>query len=102
MKYKFIYFAFVKDDLKSAVNYYKKISPKLANDFLDRIEEWKNYILQNPFGDDVNYKDVRMHKIRKFPYHIHFKFWKIKNKFLWLPLNFLKKIILIFRIDYKK
>jgi hypothetical protein len=39
MKYKFIYFAFVKDDLKSAVNYYKKISPKLANDFLDRIEE---------------------------------------------------------------
>jgi hypothetical protein len=96
MKYKFIYFAFVKDDLKSAVNYYKKISPKLANDFLDRIEEGKIYILQNPFGDDVNYKDVRMHKIRKFPYHIHFKVLEDKKQILMIAIEFSKKDYLDF------
>lgn len=59
MKYKIIYFPLVKEDLKNAINYYKKISPKLAIDFLERIEEGKRYILQNPLGDDINYNDTR-------------------------------------------
>ena len=62
MKYKIVYSSFVKEDLQNAVTYYKNISAKLAKEFLFRIKEAKNYIVNNPEGDDIMYKEIRMHK----------------------------------------
>ena len=72
MKYKFVYRSFVKQNLQNAIKYYKDISPRLAKEFVFRIREAKKYIEQNPFGDDVMYKNIRMHNLRQFPYHIHY------------------------------
>lgn len=72
MKYKIVYRPFVKEDLQNAVNYYKNISPKLAKEFLFRIKEAKNYIVNNPEADDVMHKEIRMHNLYQFPYHIHY------------------------------
>jgi plasmid stabilization system protein ParE len=72
MKYKFVYRPFVQQDLQNAIKYYKDISPRLAKEFVSRVREAKKYIEQNPLGDDVMYKNIRMHYIRQFPYHIHY------------------------------
>jgi len=72
MKWKMVYRPFVKQDLQKAIQYYKVISPNLAKDFLNRVREAESYILQNPFGDDVMYKQIRMHNLKQFPYHLHF------------------------------
>lgn len=79
MKFKFIYSPLVKQDLQNAVNYYKDISINLAKDFLFRVREAKKYIALNPYGDDMMYKDIRMHNLHQFPYHIHY-FIDSKNK----------------------
>jgi plasmid stabilization system protein ParE len=67
-----VYRPFVKEDLQNAVDYYKNISPKLAKEFLFRIKEAKNYIYNNPEADDIMYKEIRMHSLYQFPYHIHY------------------------------
>jgi plasmid stabilization system protein ParE len=72
MKFKFVYKPPVKQDLQNAKNYYKDISPKLAKDFLFRIREAKKYISLNIQGDDVMYKEIRMHNLYQFPYHVHY------------------------------
>lgn len=72
MTFKFVYRPFAKQDLQNAIKYYKAISPRLAKDFVCRIKEAKKYIKQNPLGDDVMYKKIRMHNLRQFPYHIHY------------------------------
>lgn len=72
MKYKVINRPFVRQDIQEAIDYYKSISPKLAKEFLSRIREAVKFILQNPFGDDVMYKNIRMCKLKQFPYHIHY------------------------------
>ena len=72
MNWKMVYRPFVKQDLHKAIHYYKAISPNLAKDFLNRVREAEKYILQNPYGDDVMYKQIRMHNLKQFPYHIHF------------------------------
>lgn len=58
MKYKVVYIPFAREDLKKAVDYYKDISPKLAKDFIARVAEGKKYIIQNPQGDDLMYKEA--------------------------------------------
>ena len=91
MKYKVVYIPLAKVDLKKAVAYYKDISPKLANDFIFRIREGKQYISQNPQGDDIMYKEIRMHNIRQFPYHIHYQILKDKKQILILAIEFSKR-----------
>jgi plasmid stabilization system protein ParE len=90
MKYKFVYRPFVQQDLQNAIKYYKDISPRLAKEFVSRIREAKKYVEHNPFGDDVMYKNIRMHNIRQFPYHIHYY------------LNFDNKQIVILAIAFSK
>jgi len=72
MRYKVINRPFVRQDIQEAIDYYKNISPELAAKFLSRIREAVRYIRQNPFGDDVMYKNVRMCRLKQFPYHIHY------------------------------
>ncbi len=91
MKYKVVYIPLAKVDLKKAVAYYKDISPKLAKDFIFRIREGKQYISQNPQGDDIMYKEIRMHNIRQFPYHIHYQIQKDKKQILILAIEFSKR-----------
>lgn len=91
MKYKVVYIALAKEDLKKAITYYKNISPKLAKDFIARIAEGKKYILLNPKGDDVMYKEIRTHNISQFPYHIHYQILEDKMQLLILAVEFSKR-----------
>jgi len=91
MKFKVVYIPLAKEDLKKAIGYYKDISPKLAKDFIARIAEGKNYITQNPYGDDVMYREIRMHNIRQFPYHIHYQIIENKKQILILAIEFSKR-----------
>lgn len=86
-----VYRPFVKQDLQKAIHYYKVISPNLAKDFLNRVREAENYILQNPYGDDVMYKQIRMHNLKQFPYHIHFFVDDENKKVVILAIAFSKR-----------
>lgn len=72
MNFKIVHRPAVKADIIEAADYYKKISPKLAKQFLDRLREARVYIGKNPEVFQVKYKEVRTLLLRQFPYHIHF------------------------------
>ncbi len=72
MSYSFVNSSSVKSDIINAVDYYKKINPKLAKEFLFRIREAKSYISIVPLGFQVKYKEVRTLLLKQFPYHIHY------------------------------
>ena len=72
MSYSFVSRPPVRADITNAVNYYKKINPELAKQFLFRIREAKSYIAQIPLGFQLKYKDARTLLLRQFPYHIHY------------------------------
>ena len=91
MKYKIVYSSFVKEDLQNAVTYYKNISAKLAKEFLFRIKEAKNYIVNNPEGDDIMYKDILMHNLYQLTYHIHYFIYKTNYQIVILAIAFSKK-----------
>lgn len=91
MKLKLIYRPLVKQDLQNAVNYYKNISPNLAKDFLYRVREAKKYIALNPQGDDIMYREIRMHNLNQFPYHIHYYIDNKNKQIIILAIAFSKR-----------
>ncbi|NVO02306.1 MAG: type II toxin-antitoxin system RelE/ParE family toxin [Bacteroidetes bacterium] len=72
MSYSFVIRSSVKADIINAADYYKKINPKLAKQFLFRIREAKVYISQSPLGFQIKYNQVRTLLLKQFPYHIHY------------------------------
>jgi plasmid stabilization system protein ParE len=72
MSYVFVNRPAVKADIINAFEYYRKISPKLAKQFLFRITEAKTYIAQVPLGFRIKYKNVRTLLLKQFPFHIHY------------------------------
>ncbi|MDB5011950.1 MAG: hypothetical protein JWQ25_152 [Daejeonella sp.] len=72
MSYSFVNRSAVKADIISATDYYKKISPQLAKQFLLRIREAKIYISRSPLGFEIKYNSVRTLLLKQFPYHIHY------------------------------
>ena len=72
MSYTFINKPAVRADIINAVNYYKKISPKLAKQFLFRIKEAKISIKRSPLAFEIKYKKVRTFMLKQFPFHIHY------------------------------
>jgi hypothetical protein len=62
----------VKSDILNAIGYYKNISPDLANHFLSRIREAKDYISLYPFAFEIKYKNVRTLLLKQFPYQLHY------------------------------
>lgn len=72
MSYSFVNRPAVKVDIINATNYYKKINPELAKQFLFRIREAKAYIALSPIGFQIKYNNVRTLLLRQFPYHIHY------------------------------
>ncbi|WP_126340430.1 type II toxin-antitoxin system RelE/ParE family toxin [Kaistella jeonii] len=59
-------------DILEAVDYLFSINPKLAEDFLDRIEEAKIKIQNTPNGFQIQYLSVRTILLRQFAYHIYY------------------------------
>jgi plasmid stabilization system protein ParE len=86
-----VYRPFVKHDLQKAIHYYKAISTNLAKDFLNRVREAEKHISQNPYGDDVMYKQIRMHILKQVPYHIHFFVDDENKKVIILAVAFSKR-----------
>lgn len=72
MSYHFVNRPVVTSDIEEIVDYYKIISTDLANRFLDRLEEAKRYITNNPEAFQIKYKNVRTILLKQFPYHIHY------------------------------
>lgn len=72
MRYSFVNKATVKLDIIAAINYYQKLNPTLAKQFLFRIREAKTYINDNPNGFQVKYKSTRTLLLKQFPYHVHY------------------------------
>ena len=62
----------VYDDIVDAVEYLFSINPQLASDFLNRIEEAKESILNTPKGFVVKYSKVRTVLLKQFNYHIYY------------------------------
>ncbi|MDR2834431.1 MAG: type II toxin-antitoxin system RelE/ParE family toxin [Streptococcaceae bacterium] len=62
----------VYDDIVGAVEYFLSINPKLAEDFLGRIEDAKQTILNTPSGFQVKYSGIRTVLLKQFPYHIYY------------------------------
>lgn len=62
----------VRSDIKSAVDHYNAISPVLAQQFLSRLREAKDYIVLYPLAFEVKYKNVRTLLLKQFPFHIHY------------------------------
>jgi plasmid stabilization system protein ParE len=74
MTYRFVNRPEVKADLLDALEYYGKISPKLAKQFLFRVSEAKHYIALAPKSFQVKYQNVRTVRLRQFPYNLHYLF----------------------------
>jgi plasmid stabilization system protein ParE len=91
MKLKVVLTPFAKLDLKIATDYYKEISKVLAKRFLNQVKAGKNFISKNPLAVDVVYSDIRMHLLKKFPYHLHYYIDETKNQIVILAIEFAKK-----------
>ncbi len=72
MSYSFVNRPAVRTDIIEATDYYKKINPELALQFLFRIREAKAYIARSPLGFQVKYNNVRTLLLKQLPYHIHY------------------------------
>jgi len=72
MSYSFVNRPAVRTDIIEATDYYKKINPELAKQFLYRIREAKIHIARSPMGFQIKYKQVRTLLLKQFPYHIHY------------------------------
>lgn len=72
MSYSFVNRPAVTLDIISATDYYKKINPQLAQQFLFRIREAKTHIALSPFGFQIKYNQTRTLLLKQFPYHIHY------------------------------
>lgn len=81
----------VEQDIKEAFYYYKSISRKLAKEFLQRLKEGKNYIMEYPFANDIMYKNVRIHMLKQFPYHIHYLIEPEEKQIIILGVSFAKR-----------
>lgn len=96
-KYKVLYEQMVDCDLREAKSYYKKISPDLAKRFFQDFRQSKNFISEFPFANDVVYgEDIRLHLLKKFPYHIHYIVKKKESLVIILAVIFGGKGDLVF------
>jgi hypothetical protein len=72
MIYKIVNRPLVTSDILNAVDFYKEINPKLANQFLLRIKEATVYIEKSPSSFQIKYNQVRTLLLKQFPYQIHY------------------------------
>lgn len=80
-----------KQDIKNAKDYYKNISSNLAKLFLERIKEARLFISENPNANDTMYRDIKMHLIKQFPYHLHYYIDEKIDLIVIIAIEFAKK-----------
>jgi plasmid stabilization system protein ParE len=54
------------------VRYYEQFSPKLGQQFLQRLKEANHFLATMPKGFQKKYKAVRTLLLKLFPYHMHY------------------------------
>lgn len=91
MTYKVVILPFATSDISAGKIYYQKISTALAKQFLQGIREAKNYISENPFSNDVRYRNVRMHLLKQFSYHLHYLVDENKKQIIIIAVEFAKR-----------
>lgn len=69
-------------DFQSAINYYKKISPRLADELHADFWEKINYIKKYPEHFPIRHQNVRIARTNSYPYAIHFQFEQDKIRIL--------------------
>ncbi len=74
-------------DLNSAIEYYNKINTGLARKFYDEFLLVDSQLKTNPFFE-IRYKNIRLLKLKSFPYLVHF--------FINEPLNQVVIIAIVF------
>lgn len=79
MIYKIVNRPLVASDILAAIDFYTVINPKLALQFLSRIEEAKQYIENSPFSFQKKYGQVRSILLKQFPFQIHYLIDEEKN-----------------------
>jgi len=90
-KHKVVLTELAKQDIRKGKEYYRKISSRLAKQFLERIKEAKLFISENPNADDVMYREIRMHLIKQFPYHLHYFLDEERNIIVVIAVEFGKR-----------
>lgn len=80
-----------KQDIKNAKDYYKNISSNLAKQFLERIKEAKDFISESPNANDTMYRDIKMHLMKQFPYHLHYYFDEKIDLIVIIAIEFAKR-----------
>ncbi len=59
-------------ELGEIIYFYKNINTKLAKQFLFHLKQTKKYLIDNPKGFELKYKNIRQIELKKFPYLIHY------------------------------
>ncbi|ALU27015.1 type II toxin-antitoxin system RelE/ParE family toxin [Myroides odoratimimus] len=81
----------VEQDIRFAFDYYKSISHKLAKEFIQQLQKAKENIILYPFSNYIVYNNVRLHKLKQFPYHIHYIVEEDKMKIIILAIVHTKR-----------
>lgn len=61
------------EDFDKAYNYYFQESERVANNFYYKTDKSFKALIQNPFGYQKVYKDVRRFVMKKFPFVIYYR-----------------------------
>jgi len=70
VKYRIIVRPEAEDDLKEAYSWYEDKRKGLGHDFLLQVDAGLNFIARNPTVHSIEYKGIRKHLIKRFPYKI--------------------------------
>ncbi len=71
--YKLIVLPKVKGDIKKVAKWYNKRQKGLGKRFTSEVREARKYIHHNPLKVQIRYDEIRMFKVKIFPYCLHFK-----------------------------
>lgn len=72
MKFELLLKEGAKSDITAGHLYYQRISDSLADDFLNAVEEALNLIHQSPESYPAVLGEIRVKRIRRFPYLVSF------------------------------
>lgn len=79
MRAKIIYAVFVKDDIKEAVKWYNIAQKGLGDRFKKHVKDKIDYVALHPESIQLRYENVQIAVLKKFPYIIHFQYFKQEN-----------------------
>jgi mRNA-degrading endonuclease RelE of RelBE toxin-antitoxin system len=102
-RYKIIIDSDALKDIQDATDWYNKQVKSLGSRFQKQVKLHINFLVDNPNGFAIRYKDVRCMVIKKFPFILHFTinedenlvkifalFHTSRNPEIWLERNNIK------------